>query len=337
MLRTKSNHERQQGAALLLIVIACVLGSIVVVAMLVRQRTNIEQAERYFAFVQGNQYAMGAEFLARQILYDALAASNNSNAPNNSGDSDNLQQAWNAPEVKFEDKHLMVAMSIEDMQGRFNLNSLAANTNTAQADTFRRLLASLDIIPTIDIVKYLGHPVGSTPAVPIPGAPTVLVSPASPPAPTANPPAPSIGSPAVPAKTLADPTQLLEQALSTDDYEKLRPFITTLPADVTVINVNTASETLLKAAIPNETQLRTILDRRAKKQSMISSDLQRAGFSPGTAVDVKSHFFQADITVTYQGKHYTWRSVIRRQKAKDNTITVETISRAFNREDNILK
>jgi general secretion pathway protein K len=281
------NPER--GAALLTVMLVFMLSTIVVAALLQRQEDDIRSARRYFDFVQASQYAMGAEIMARQMLYEDMELSPD--------EVDHLQEAWNMPEkVKFGDEGVDIAIRIEDLSGRFNLNNLYQK-DAQFSNLFARLLAGLDIV----LPKLLEDWKPEKEPVPM---------------------------------LFSEPTELLTQMMGVSDYRKLQPYITTLPISATSINVNTASDTLLRAASTNEFALNALLARRKAREHIGSADLLQSGIQPGSLLDVKSNFFQVYITVTLSGKEYIWRSICTRRRENKIT-TVRTIARAFNHEDNL--
>jgi general secretion pathway protein K len=280
----RDKHER--GAALLTVLMVIALGSVVAAALLTRESVSIERSQRYFEALQAEQYAMGAELLARQRLHAGTAPP---------GADGNPRADIDAAPLTPDGSRVTVHLAIEDMQGRFNLNSLAEDDAERKA-TFDRLLGKLAIDPR--------------------AVPAVMRA-------AANTP------------QLAEASELMEHGMDAASYSRLAPYIAALPSIRASIDVNAASENLLEASVPDEAVRRAIVEHRAAGgRALTDEDLQQLGLTPGSPLDAEGRFFQVEATVTSHGREFHWRSLIVRRQGTDGGVTLETVKRALNREGN---
>ena len=113
--RFVAQPHKARGVALISILLVVVIATVLGVKMTTEQHFSINRARNYFDQGKVHQYALGGEELARQILYKDFT---------DNPQKDVLTEAWASPELKFEFEDGEIEMSIEDLQGKFNLNSL---------------------------------------------------------------------------------------------------------------------------------------------------------------------------------------------------------------------
>ncbi len=132
---------RQQGIALLTAILILAVASIAATAMTVRGQVDTRRAANVFDGDQAESYLSAGEVWAAQILKRDLS--------DNSIDTLGDQWAVQLPPLPVDGGQ--VSGRIEDLQGRFNLNSLVAEgrPQTLQLERFRRLLAVLEIPPSL--------------------------------------------------------------------------------------------------------------------------------------------------------------------------------------------
>ncbi len=111
--------RKTRGVALISILLVVVIATVLGVKMTTEQHFSINRARNYFDQGKVRQYALGGEELARQILYKDFA---------DNPQKDVLTEEWASTELKFEFEDGAIEMSIEDLQGKFNLNSLVASS-----------------------------------------------------------------------------------------------------------------------------------------------------------------------------------------------------------------
>jgi general secretion pathway protein K len=136
--------SRQRGVALLVAIVMFAVCTTVAAAITYNKTMAARRAAATFTMEQALQAGMAAEAMAGIVLEQA--ASNQQTA---------LHQDWAMPlgPVEIENTGIWIQAQLEDLSGRFNLNSLvtwsAADNlfvaNQHQVDVFRELLQHLDI------------------------------------------------------------------------------------------------------------------------------------------------------------------------------------------------
>ena len=226
----------QKGIALITALLAVSLATIVAVNMTERQQYDIRRAANQLQQQQAMYYALGGEQWARGLLkrdYDH-------DKKNKWVDSLNEDWAQELPQTAVEGG--FVAGKIEDLQGKFNLNNLYLDAQASEADAqlqkaqvemFQRLLKVLEIDEPIAqaIIDWVDPDSDIT----FPnGAEDAAYQNKTPPYHTAN-------------QRMASPSELLlVEGVTPEIYEKLLPFVCTLPGP-SVVNVNTAPAEVIAA------------------------------------------------------------------------------------------
>ena len=131
----------QGGVVLLSVLLILALLSALVYQLVGRQALVVAQARQTFAGDQALQYALGAEALARQVLRQEWMES---------GAVDNLAELWAQPIPPMEVDHGFLEVQVRDLNGCFNLNSVAAvrpGSGSARDNLarFRTLLRNLNL------------------------------------------------------------------------------------------------------------------------------------------------------------------------------------------------
>lgn len=233
--RHRLNHER--GVALITAIIVVSIASIAAVAMTHELQLNIRRSSNIFSADQGFLYALGSEAWARGMLIRDL---NN----NNSGNKyDGLDEDWaqELPPTPLEGGQVQAVTT--DLQAKFNLNNLYLEADdpsdedkqlvTNNLALFQRLLAILELPESIAqaTADWLDEDIK---ALYPDGAEDMEYLDLDQPYRTANGP-------------MASPTELrLIKGVDKDVFEKLAPYVTTLP-EHTKINVNTADTLVIRA------------------------------------------------------------------------------------------
>lgn len=133
--------NRNQGMALISVLLIFAIVAVLAVAMVERQASDIQRSATMLAMSQAQAYVLGAEDAVKTGLY--LAWQQNK-------DTVHGQEEW-AKDRKFPLSPGMAFIRIRDAQGLFNLNTLtpkAANRDR-QRQRFANLLNLLGIDPTI--------------------------------------------------------------------------------------------------------------------------------------------------------------------------------------------
>ena len=92
-MKEAAAQSQQRGVVLLSVLLILALLSALVYQLVGRQSLVIAQARQTFAGDQALQYALGAEGLARQLLFEEWTES---------GQVDNLTEVWALPLAPFE-------------------------------------------------------------------------------------------------------------------------------------------------------------------------------------------------------------------------------------------
>ena len=274
-------HEKQQGVALITVMLIVASATILAVAMLEQQALGLKKAAYAKHAGQSYFYAIGVERWAvgrlRRDLHDEPAAKA----------IDHLQEDWARKfNLQLADRQTRVSGQIDDLNARFNINNLlrqrsghtaankktgdsvkqkkpaarppaAGSTSKPPANTdyqqFKRLLASLQIPP------HLGNAVldwiDSDSLQRFPGGAEKLVY-------------RSKTRPyGIADNYLSSITELkLVNGMTDEFYAKLAPYVTALPPG-TKINVNTASARVIASLSPqfNSTVVAGLLNRRQRQ------------------------------------------------------------------------
>lgn len=220
--------KRQQGVALITVLLVVAVVTIVCAGMIARQHLAIRSSANLLDTRQAWHYALGGETLAKALL----------KRDSRQGDPrqtvDHLGEAWAKPLQPFAlDEGGVLTVQIEDLAARFNLNSLVrqGQVNELAVSRFRRLLLRLGITApyTERLVDWLDadqEPTGGE------GAEDNQYLLAAPAYRTAD-------------RRLQDVSELrLLLGMTEADYRRLLPYVSALPAEAG-INVNTAGAMVL--------------------------------------------------------------------------------------------
>jgi general secretion pathway protein K len=140
----ESSRHGQQGSALVVVLLIFALAFSLAVDVIYRQHHVQTRTANLLDWDYRYQYAVAAETLAIQGLIDDLQ----DDQKNNELVDDCKKESWSGP-FAFPYEDAMIAASVQDLQGRFNLNSLAVDSNgTFVRDAeaiirLERLLASI--------------------------------------------------------------------------------------------------------------------------------------------------------------------------------------------------
>jgi general secretion pathway protein K len=227
---------RQRGIALLVAIMLVALGTIIAASIAYENAMTARKGAATFAFEQSVLVAEAGETLAAWGLREVYRA-----------DSRNtyIGQGWDKPQGPFEVvPDVMLTATLEDMQGRFNLNLLVnqdTTPNQVAVKAFQHLLALVGLEPTwaAFIVDWIDP--SPNPANPEGGAKDSVYMEQTPPYRTAN-------------TYITSATELLALAgFGHDRYQKLAPYVTALPVG-TKLNICTASGIVLDAFLPQGRQ-----------------------------------------------------------------------------------
>jgi general secretion pathway protein K len=227
--RPRCTPRTQRGIALLVAILLVALGTIIAAAVAYENATTARRGTATYAFDQALLIAQGAEALAAYGLRQIRQ--------NDQSHSTYAAQGWGKGIGPIEVvPGVMLEASLEDLQGRFNLNNLVKNDTTVdpvQLQAFMQLLAMAGVE-----TKWAGYIVDwidgdITPSVPD-GAEDSVYMGQTPPYRTAN-------------RYITSASELLAlPGFGRDRYVRLAPYVTALPYN-TAVNLCTAPGLVLDA------------------------------------------------------------------------------------------
>jgi len=225
-------RARQHGVALITVLLVVALATVAAVEMTRRNQFDQRRTGNRLALLQAHEVALGGERWAAAILARDLREGDD--PPIDSRDED---WARVLPPIPIEGGQ--VTGRIEDMRGRFNINSLVeGDTIDALAlERFERLLAILEV--ETDVAQAVVDWVDANSDVSFPaGAEDDYYSARGEPYLAANRP-------------LAVASELrLVRGIDREAWQRLAPHVTAVAGAGGEINVNTATSAVLRAVVP---------------------------------------------------------------------------------------
>ncbi|MCZ6710191.1 MAG: type II secretion system minor pseudopilin GspK, partial [Gammaproteobacteria bacterium] len=134
-------NRSPRGVVLLSMLLILALLSALGYQMVGRHSLVVAQARYTFTHDQTLAYALGGEAFARQILYEDWSQTG--------AGVDNLAEAWAQPLAPFEIDDGLLEVQIRDLNGCFNLNSLAGNDAQRNHARLKTLLRNLSVPESI--------------------------------------------------------------------------------------------------------------------------------------------------------------------------------------------
>jgi general secretion pathway protein K len=225
------SRNRQRGIALLVAVMLVAMGTIIAASIAYENAMTARKGAATFAFDQSVLVGEAAETLAAWGLKTVMQADKNELY---------IGEGWDKTQGPIEVvPDVMLTASIEDMEGRFNLNSLVRQDGTpdpVSVAAFEHLLTLVGIEPkwagyVVDWIDYdsvPSNPEGAEDSVYLGQTPPYLV----------------------PNMYITSASELLAlPGFGHERYQKLAPYVTALPIDAK-INLCTALPQVLDAYLP---------------------------------------------------------------------------------------
>lgn len=308
--------RREQGVALISVLLVVAIATIVCTMMLSQQQGAISRTTTLLSSEQAWQYNLGAEAFAMEVL----AEDARNDAASSRGNVDNLGEIWARPWPPFPVDGGMIKGSIEDEQGRFNLNSLVASgtQNAFAVAVFQRLLAQLQLSPgianaVVDWIDIDNDPSGYE------GAESDWYMRQKPPYRAAN-------------QAFSSVSELrLIRGIDEKAYQALEPLVTALPTEA-VLNINTAKMPVLASLAPGLTSAQLAAMRAAAGadgfltvDSFIQSPeltalSQSDKDSLRALISVSSQYFRISSEADIDNQRSTLISWVRRRSSDDLVI-----------------
>lgn len=318
-----NKYKKQQGVALITVLLVVAMATVLAVAMVKGQQNLLRRSSSVFSQDQAYLYTLGAESFAVVILEEDKRKDKNKNTP-----QDTMAETWAKKIPAFPVEGGFVQAQIEDLQGKFNLNTIwrDGQVDMAAVTVYQRLLVALDISPMLvsPIIDWLDTdnlPYDSD------GAEEDWYLRLKPAYRAAN-------HPFVSVEELA-----LLRGYTPDVVAKLKPYLTALPAKAT-ININTASDVVLASLGDNLTvnMAKDMVSRRPKEgYGSVEAFLQQSEFSSLSdeekqkmtrLIGLSSSFFSVLAESEIDNRHRILQSTI----ALDETANAQTIRRDWSQQ-----
>lgn len=279
----------ESGVALITVMFLFAIAATMAIAMLSRQRIEVERTSNLLDQTQAYYYALGAEELARQVLAaDALSPP---------GVTYPLQ-GWGQLRDGVPIDHGSLVFSLEDVQARFNLNTLLG-TDPAPLQRFQYLAAAL------------GLPRELAPSVAAQVRATMLY----------QRPGPQ------PFRGMDNSTALRSTAgMTADAYAALLPFVTALPVAKSQLNVNTATAMVLKAYVTDRDQYSALKQALTRNAFVTEQQLRALGIN-AEGLGTESRYFRVTALAEVNGRSVRLTSVICRDVDIAGIVYVRVIRR----------
>ncbi len=323
MRRRAASRRSQRGVALIIALILVALATILASKLSFDGFLEQRRTVGMLAAEQALHFGMGAEALAADVLIQDAQSS-----PTLTILSAPWAQATQplpiTPEDNPEGEPIGALQgALEDMQGRFNLNSLARlgpdnkTEDPRPLEQFQRLLASVGVEPKwaglardwIDPDSDVSSPDGAEDSV---------YTSQTPPYRTGNWP-------------LMSPSELMNlPGFGADRYRKIAPYVTALPNANTTINICTAPALVLESLVEglngewsgnptiltNGRKTGCFPDKTTFTNVATSFAGPKAMANIGTPIDTRSSYFQLTTRVTLGTSEFTLYSLLYRGSSK---------------------
>ena len=291
---------RERGVALITAVLIVALVTTIAVAMASRQQLDIRRSGNIFDSDQALLAALGGEDYARNVL----------DVDGKESSVDNLDEDWAQP-VQFPFEGMVLSGTVEDMQGRFNLNNLLDNKGAPDPkglQRFERLLKllGLDVAISQSLIDWLDANTNPNMSG---GAEDDYYMQLTPGYRAAN-------------RLMVSASELrLVNGVTADAYQKLAPFVVALPKS-TAINVNTAPAEILAILDDNLTVAdgEAIVTERDKKgygtvrEFLDSQSLLKGRNISEDGLSVKSDYFLLNAMADFDSARSQLFSLLARQQ-----------------------
>jgi general secretion pathway protein K len=284
--------RRQRGIAAITAILIVAVAASAATVMLAQQSATLDQAMLVTARAQADLYGQAGLEWARGVLaQDAKSSA-----------VDSLDEGWAQPIAGLPVERAMVAGVIADEQGKFNLNNLVNNNQKSAPDVevFGRLLQSLGLASQLAdaVVDWIDADADLTSST---GAEDGYYLSLPRPYRAAN----------VPMVQIEELYRV--RGFDAQAMRKLKPHVTAL-GERTRVNVNTATEPVLAALLPNrEDKVASLVRTRRAKPFRSDGDIAAVvGAESVSGLDVKSAFFTVRIQVSQDEVQLATEALVKR-------------------------
>lgn len=298
-------RSSQRGVALITAMLVVALATTAAVAMVARQQYDIRRTGNLLQAEQAYLYVLGIDDWAAQIL--------RRDREDNTVDHSGEEWATLLPPIPIEGGQ--VGGSIEDLQGRFNLNDLVrgGEPDSGAIERFRRLLAALSLDTGLAMVAADWLDQNIDPAFPG-GAEDDSYLRGERPYRTANAPFVSVSE------------LLLLQGVDKEVFATLAPHVCALPTAVP-LNVNTATIPVLMSLAEglSEADAEALIEGRGEEGYADAATFLRAEAVAGKnelsgLVGVQSDYFVVTSQVVFGRIAVSYQSMIQRSATGETRI-----------------
>jgi len=295
----------ERGVAAITAVLIVAVAAAAATLMLAQQSAMLDQTSLVAARAQADNYARAGIDWSRGVLLQDMATS---------ATYDGLDEGWAQPLAGMPVDRAVVSGSIVDEQGKFNLNNLVQQNQRSDADVqiFQRLLVLLGLSPdladaVLDWIDADSNVSGNG------GAEDSYYL-----------------SLARPYRAANRPMVQVEELYRVRGFDapsvaKLRPYVTALP-EATAINVNTASDIVLMALMPNVAKDKIEALVTARRTKPFKTTQQIADWDPkgaavaGAKLDIKSAYFSSNVVVVQDDVQLSTDALLVRAQGKVNVV-----------------
>ncbi|MEO7432882.1 MAG: type II secretion system minor pseudopilin GspK [Dokdonella sp.] len=302
-MRTSAKH--QQGVALLVALLVVALAVILVAALLDRGELALARTRNALRSEQAEAYAQGLEIYAVQVLVDTQRE----------GGTDTNASPWATPLPPQPVPGGVIAATMHDMNGCFNLNNLSGSNGTIWEQRFKVLLTTLAVNPSLaDAVSHWLDGNGTSDdsyylAQPVPYRAS--------------------------RRNFSQVSELrLVKGVDGETYARLAPHVCALPAG-TSINVNTATVPVLQSLGISQSNAEKIWNNGQANYPDLpkfATAAQLPPESPLTGLGVKSTYFLARGDIVLDDVPFTFFSLIERVQGRTSMV----ISRSRGSDDALI-
>ncbi len=278
------------------------------------QAMDIRLTANFAEQIQARHYALGVETMAKQILRNDLAANK----------VDYAKEEWHGSH-DFKIDNAKVNFVIDDLQGKFNLNNLIKDktANSQQAVDEKALKIFTNILQAENISEKISDAfldwLDEDENTRKDGAEDREYI--------------AFGTPpfykAANAMMVDTSEMRLIRGVDEHDYTKLLTAVTSLPEHNTRININTAPDFIIKAAVESESSWQRIMEAKGNKSFIDETQLNN--ILPNNEIfGVSSQYF-----IVYSNAHYGNAdihliSILYREAGQDkDKAKIEVVARKF--------
>ncbi len=307
---------KQKGIALMMVLFVFALVTILAGGMISRQSLFIQKASNTLIQSQAYEYAIGAEQVARQMLFADWEEDKKEKSF-----TDDHGEVWGQGAAGFPIDYGVIEAQIDDLQGRFNINSVVntdSSQDSASIERLKNLFIVLDI-EEISVEKVIDWIDDNDETEGGDGAEEGDYLVKERPYRTGN------------QAFVSTSELMLINGMTDKIFQKLLPHISALPPGVKAINVNTCSKevirSLAKGKILSDSEGQSIIDHRKDNTFENIEDFKAlpeyAGLTLNGGFSINSEFFKVSSKVTLADRVSRLVSILYRDSENGNLTLME--------------